>query len=99
MRGVIIPEELCYTEPMSSDRHIWRIWARNLHKWGLAGWAALLLEAAGPLNLIAAQMIYMVHPLVDSILPENHWQALTEILEDTNEAQSFASVLREVDLQ
>jgi hypothetical protein len=97
-RGVIIPEELCYTGAMSSDRHIWRLWARNLHKWGLAGWAASLLEAAGPLNLIAAQLLYMLQPIADTAMPRNHWRALTEMLEDTMETRRFTSLLREDDI-
>jgi hypothetical protein len=84
---------------MSSDQHIWRIWAHNLHKWGLAGWAASLLEAAGPLNLLAAQAIYMIKPLADTAMPDNHWQALSEMLEDTKEAQRFAALLREGNIQ
>jgi EamA domain-containing membrane protein RarD len=84
---------------MSSDQHIWRIWAQYLHKWGLAGWAASLLEAAGPLNILAAQVIYMVQPIADTVMPDNHWQALSEMLEDTKESQRFTSLLREVDIQ
>lgn len=84
---------------MSSDQHIWRIWAHNLHKWGLAGWVASLLEVAGPLNLIAAQLMYMLQPLANHAVQENHWQALSEMLEDTKESQRFASLLREVDVQ
>ncbi len=82
---------------MSSDRQIWRLWARNLHKWGLAGWVASLLEAAGPLNLITAQLIYMLQPIADNAMPHNHWQALTEMLEDNLETRRFTSLLREDD--
>lgn len=84
---------------MSPDQHLWRRWAHNLHKWGLAGLAASLLEAAGPLNLLAAQVVYMIQPLADRAMPDDHWRALTQMLEDTKEAQSFASLLREVDIQ
>lgn len=84
---------------MSSDRQIWQVWACNLHKWGLAEWIASILEAAGPLNLIVAQLIYLAQPLAYTALPEDHWQALTEMLEDKKKAQSFATLLREVDHQ
>ena len=84
---------------MSSDRQIWQMWACNLHKWGLAEWIASLLEAAGPLNLIVAQLIYLAQPLAYNAMPEDHWQALTEMFEDKNKAQSFAALLREVNLQ
>lgn len=84
---------------MSSDRQIWQLWACNLHRWGLAEWIASLLEAAGPLNLIVAQLVYLAQPLAYDALPEDHWQALTEMLEDRNKAQSFAALLREDNLQ
>lgn len=84
---------------MSSDRQIWQLWACNLHRWGLAEWIASLLEAAGPLNLIVAQLVYLAQPLAYNALPEDHWQALTEMLEDKNKAQNFAALLREDNLQ
>jgi hypothetical protein len=84
---------------MSSDRQIWQRWACNLHRWGLAEWIASILEAAGPLNLIVAQLIYLAQPLAYNAMPEDHWQALTDILEDKKKAQSFAALLREVNFQ
>jgi hypothetical protein len=54
---------------------------------------------AGPLNLIVAQLIYLAQPLASNALPEDQWQALTEMLEDKNKAQSFAAFLREVNFQ
>lgn len=72
------------------------MWADKLQQWGLANWMASFIEAAGPVNLIAAQLIYMSRPFVSGALPEEQWQALTEILEDSGEARSFAAFLREV---
>jgi hypothetical protein len=90
--------ELCYTVTMDPDQHIWRIWANRLHQWGLANWTASFLEAAGPITLIAAQALYVVQPLAYRALPEQHWQALTEMLEDTVKVRSFAALLREENL-
>jgi len=88
---------LCYTVTMSSDQQIWQNWAHNLHRWGLAEWAASILDAAGPLTLIAAQLVYMAQPLVNKAMPEEHLQVLAELLEDSNKAHSFTSLLREGD--
>jgi hypothetical protein len=82
---------------MSTNQQIWQDWAHNLHRWGLAEWAASILDAAGPLTLIAAQLVYMAQPLVNKALPEEHLQALTELLEDANQAHSFTTYLREGD--
>ena len=83
---------------MDPDQHIWRIWANRLQQWGLANWTASLLESAGPITLIAAQALYVAQPLVYRTVPEQHWQALTTLLEDTVNVQSFAALLREENL-
>ena len=80
---------------MVTDQHIWPAWAHNLHRWGLANWVATLLESAGPLNLLAAQFVYLVQPLASSTPIEGHLRALSELLEDTRKTQSFISYLRE----
>lgn len=90
--------ELCYTVNMDSNRHIWRMWANKLQKWGLANWTASFIEAAGPLTLIAAQLVYITQPFISKALPEEHWQALTELLEDSGKTHHFAAYLREGDL-
>lgn len=87
--------ELCYTVNMDSYRHIWRVWANKLQKWGLANWTASFIEAAGPLTLIAVQLMYISQPFFSRALPEEQWQALTEMLEDSGKARSFAAYLRE----
>ena len=84
---------------MASNQHIWQIWAHNLHRWGLAEWVATLLEAAGPLTLIAAQVVYMAQPLANRAAPEGHLQALAELLEDTKTTHRFTAYLREGDPQ
>jgi hypothetical protein len=42
----------------------WRIWADHLQYWGLDEFAAGVLEAAGPFNLILAQLVYLGQPLL-----------------------------------
>jgi hypothetical protein len=88
---------LCYTVTMSTNQQIWQDWAHNLHRWGLAEWTASILDAAGPLTLIAAQLVYMAEPLVNKAMPEERLQALAELLEDANQAHSFTTYLREGD--
>ena len=80
---------------MVTDQHIWHTWAHNLHRWGVAEWVATLLEAAGPITLLVAQLVYLVQPLASNTVAENHLQALVEMLEEPNNTQRFAAYLRE----
>jgi len=87
--------DLCYTVNMDGDRHIWDIWARNLHRWGMEGLVSVLLESAGPLAIIGAQIVYIGQPLLSSTVPDEHLKALVRLLEDTQEARAFTHYLRE----
>ena len=80
---------------MVTNQHIWHTWAHNLHRWGLAEWVATLLEASGPITLLAAQLIYLVQPLANGTPAQSQLQALTELLEDTKNTHNFATLLRE----
>ncbi len=57
--------------------------------------ASTLLEASGPWGLLMAQLAYLGQPFLNSSLPEGHYQALTQMLEDPDDRISFASFLRE----
>jgi hypothetical protein len=80
---------------MQADRHIWRIWASKLHRWGLSDWVATILEAAGPLTILGAQLIYMGEPLIKSPDSSSHLSALANLLEDGGQRSAFAAYLRE----
>ncbi len=80
---------------MDSDRHIWRVWASYLQRWGAAEWIASFLEAAGPLTILGAQICYAGQPLLKQALPDDHLDALSRLLEDSGQAQAFVHYLRE----
>ncbi len=77
-----------------NDRHIWQTWAEHLHRWGLSNLAATFLEAAGPLTLLAAQIVYLGQPMFSPFVPEDHFEALTKIFEEPGETQAFIDFLR-----
>jgi len=85
--------DLCYTYPVD-DRQIWQIWAEHLHRWGVDQLVATFLEAAGPLALLGAQIVYLGQPLLNPFVPESHIEALARILEEPGEAQAFIDFLR-----
>jgi hypothetical protein len=58
----------------------------------LAAWA---LEAAGPLTVLGAQVLYIGGPLLRPALTDVQRDALTTLLEDRDEVQALAAFLRE----
>lgn len=94
----MIPEELelCYTDrTMVSNQQIWLKWTNLIRRWGIQEELAVLLEAAGPMAVFGAQLVYLGQPLLSRLVPDDELQALAHMLEDTNQARSFASFLRE----
>ena len=79
---------------MDTNQHIWKIWADKLHRWGMLDFAASLLDATGPLNLLGAQVVYLGQPLFDQVLPAEHLDALALMLEDPDQTQAFTTFLR-----
>lgn len=81
---------------MENGRAFWSIWARKLQRLGIDQFAALLLDAAGPLKVLLAQLMYAGSPFFVSH-DNQEWQALEHLLEDPQESSSFASFLRQED--
>lgn len=84
---------------MESNNHIWRVWARNLHRWGLKDISATFLETVGSLAILGAQFIYLGEPLMKGWSPSDHLQAIANMLEDTEQRQAFIAYLREESVQ
>lgn len=80
---------------MNARALIWQGWIDRLHRWGLGEIAATMLEAADPLNLIAAQFIYMGQPVLKGLIPADNITALATMLEDPKESSIFVNQLRE----
>lgn len=87
------------TETLPADRSYWPIWAQWLRDRGLHGPASVFLEAAGPLNILLAQLAWVGQPLFQPSFAGGHWQAFAHLLEDHHEVEAFASYLREEDSQ
>ncbi len=80
---------------MQKDRSFWPEWAYFLQRWGLTEFAALLLEAAGPLNVFLAQVVFASHPFLSQVIPAARLSALASLFEDQEESRSFAAFIRE----
>jgi hypothetical protein len=80
---------------MEFESRAWQNWAEALHRRGLNEFVAVLLEAGGPLNMIAAQMVYLSQPLFGRSASQKHLEALAHLLEEPEQTQSFVAYLRE----
>lgn len=83
---------------MKAHAHIWQGWIDQLNQWGLGEFAATLLEATEPLNLIAAQFIYVGQPMLKGLIPAENITAFVNMLEDPKETSTFVAQLREKNL-
>jgi hypothetical protein len=77
----------------SSSRAYWPIWLVSLRKQGVADLFAWFLDAAGPLNILGAQVLYLSQPFLPSTsLPG--LRALAHLLEQEDEARDFSTLLK-----
>ena len=84
---------------IDTDRALWPVWATALRRWGLHGLAAGLVEAAGPLNLLLAQALYIGQPYLRTSSTGGGISALARLLDDPRKAARFAAYLREEEKQ
>ena len=83
------------TDLTSGTRSTWPGWAGFLRQHGLESLAAWALDAAGPLTILGAQVLYIGAPLLRPALTDVQCEALAGLLEDRSEASAFAAFLRE----
>ena len=67
----------------------------RLRAWGLNGFAASLLESAGPLTFLGAQALYAVGPMLNPLFPEDEVTSLARLLEDPSSIQALADHLNQ----
>jgi hypothetical protein len=77
---------------MDSFRSFWPAWLGSLQQKKLNLWVAWVLDAAGPLNLLGAQFVYLAAPFLGNT---EQSKALACILEEETETRAFISFLRE----
>jgi len=80
---------------MDENQPLWASWSRVLHRWGVSNSVAAVLEGAGSLSLLAAQIVYLSQPLLSGAVSAHSFQALAQVLENPAQKQAFVSFLRE----
>jgi len=78
-----------------TQTQIWHEWAGNLKRNKLQNIVAVLLEAGGPLNTLAAQLVHISQPVMVSFIDDSRISALAELLEENEHTQNFIHALRE----
>jgi hypothetical protein len=73
----------------------WPPWVDSLRRIGLGNLAAWVLEAAGPLTALGAQIVYLGSPLLRPGLTNQKLDSLAELLEDSDKMKAFTAYLRE----
>ncbi|PKO07364.1 MAG: hypothetical protein CVU41_01295 [Chloroflexi bacterium HGW-Chloroflexi-3] len=70
---------------MQVNQNNWHRWAQYLQRYHLLGLFRFLLDAAGPVRIVAAQSLWMTQPFVqNSIISQ-----LAEVLEDQEQSKAF----------
>ncbi len=81
----------------STSHRILRNWAERIKDNGMQHITASLLEASGPLNLAAAQMVYLSQPLLRGLLSADQLTALARLLEEPVHTAAFVADLQEIE--
>jgi hypothetical protein len=80
---------------MEENQHIWNSWASTLQRWGIKDTVASLLESAGSLTELFAQVLYLSQPLLSGAISSQSLSAFAQVLENPIDRQEFVSFLRE----
>lgn len=62
-------------------------------------WVASFLEAAGPLTIFGAQLVYLGQPFVKAFWPDERMGELAHMLEEPALSSAFARFLREENIR
>ena len=76
---------------MQLDQTVWEKWAYYLQQKQLLGITCFLLEAAGPIRIIAAQTLLLTKPFTNNPIVDN----LVEILKNDQSSQSLNNFLKD----
>jgi hypothetical protein len=76
------------------NQPIWEKWAARLYHWQLHEFTASFLEAAGPLTMLGAQLVYLGEPVLTIFTPRKNTRALAHLLENPSSRQNFIDLLR-----
>jgi hypothetical protein len=62
---------------------------------GVGDLTAAFLEAAGSLNILNAQLVYLSQPMLGLVVADEDLTALAQTLEEPERVKAFTSLIRE----
>ena len=80
---------------MSENPPTWMNWRSRLRRLGISEIVAILLDGAGSMTVLFAQVVYLSQPLLSGVISHHTLNALAQVLENTIDRQRFISFLRE----
>lgn len=89
--------DLSATILQPEDTAVMHSWAARLQQWRVHQVAAALLEAAGPLKIIGAQLVFIGQPLFTGLFSGKQLETLAGMLEEPDKTEKFIQFLREDD--
>jgi hypothetical protein len=80
---------------MRENQPTWMNWRSTLRRLGINEIVALLLDGAGSMNVLLAQLVYLSQPLLAGMVSQHTLNAFAQVLENPTHRQEFISFLRE----
>ena len=78
---------------MQVNQHDWNDWARYLQRNHLIEMFKFLLDASGPVRIIAANTLWMIQPFIQNVTVTE----LGKILEDQDQSKAFLDFITNKD--
>ncbi len=80
---------------MENTSHAIRMeWVNALIRRGFSSTAAVVLDAVKPLSYFSAQLVYTSQPILRRFIPDWQIEAAGELLNDSDELESFIKMLK-----
>ena len=79
---------------MQEGHPTWIHWARHLENWGLRDFCAWALEAAGPVSLVGAHLVYLTQPFLSFLVKDSTLLEIAGLLESSEDTRAFVRYLR-----
>ncbi len=75
------------------DADVVQEWASRLQRWGIGGWAPLLIDILRPFGVLAAQAIHLFSPILSAFSSPADRDALAALLESPDALDRLSETL------
>ncbi len=78
---------------MKSNQHIWRLWSKSLHQWGIANLVAYFWKRQVHCRLSGRKRFICFNPILRGVASTDQLGALAQMLEEPSETKQFAEMI------